>query len=713
MTTLPVRVQGFLSLLVILLSAGVVGATEVYVATNGSDANPGTKARPFASLARARDELRTRRTRKAEPATVWIRGGDYVITSSLELSQADSGTAAAPVKWRAMEGEKVRFLGGVVVTNFQHVTDPDVMKRLGERARGKVWVADLRAAGITELAAMKSRGFGRPTTAAHNELFFEGKPMTLARWPNEPEWQNIAGFPEKNAQPDGHGGRIGSLEEGFIYSGDRPKGWVNPQTAWVHGYWAWDWANSYERVTALDADQRLIRTAAPFGLYGFRKGQRFYFLNVLEELDSPGEYYIDPEKGLLYFWPPEGKSLGAGTRNEAEALVSRLGEPFAKLIEASHITLEGIILEGSRGTAVNIRGGASNEVAGCLIRNTGNYGVVIEGGRGSGVRSCDIVDTGDGGVNLSGGDRKTLTGGGNYVENCRFERQGRWSKCYVPAILIDGVGQRASHNLISDHPHCAILYSGNDHLIEFNEIHHIALETGDVGAIYSGRDYTYRGNQIRHNFIHETGGIGMGSMGIYMDDCVSGTEIFGNVFYKVQRAVFLGGGRDHIVRNNIFVDCNYAVELDGRGLDKSPVWHGMVDDTMRQRLRDIPLQLYRARYPAMKSLDASYGPPEGPPIEGTAFTGVPPAGNVVERNVCAGKWLNVYWNARTSPEMIRIDANLTNATPYFVRAPGAEPHARDFELKKDLPLWNGGFQKLPLEQIGLLEDPLRRNLPKQ
>ncbi len=67
-----------------------------------------------------------------------------------------------------------------------------------------------------------------------------------------------------------------------------------------------------------------------------------------------------------------------------------------------------------------------------------------------------------------------------------------------------------------------------------------------------------------------------------MDDCVSGTEISGNVFYKVQRAAFLGGGRDHQVRNNIFVDCNYAVELEGRGLDPSPVWHGMVDQTMRE-----------------------------------------------------------------------------------------------------------------------------------
>jgi hypothetical protein len=109
---------------------------------------------------------------------------------------------------------------------------------------------------------------------------------------------------------------------------------------------------------------------------------------------------------------------------------------------------------------------------------------------------------------------------------------------------------RASHNLIHNHPHCPILFWGNDHLIEYNDIHHIALETGDVGAIYTGRDYSFRGNRIRYNYIHETGGVGMGSMGVYMDDCVSGTEVYGNVFYKVHWAMFIGGGCDSITGND-------------------------------------------------------------------------------------------------------------------------------------------------------------------
>jgi hypothetical protein len=310
---------------------------------------------------------------------------------------------------------------------------------------------------------------------------------------------------------------------------------------------------------------------------------------------------------------------------------------------------------------------------------------------------------------MNGGDRQTLRPGGHFVENCHFARQGRWSKCYVPAILMGGVGQRASHNLIHDHPHCAILFNGNDHLIEFNEIYHIALETGDVGAIYTGRDYTYRGNRIRYNFIHDTGGVGMGSMGVYMDDCVSGTEISGNVFYKVQRAAFLGGGRDHQVLNNIFVDCNYAVELDGRGLDSSPVWRGMVNQTMRERLTAVPLPLYRDRYPALKTLDRYYGSPGGPAIEGSSFKGVPPENNVVARNVCVGKWLKEYWHA--APGMLLLTNNLTNAAASFLHAPANPPPPADFALTPDSPAWKLGFQLIPLDRIGLYADEVSADLP--
>ncbi len=682
-------------------------ARDLYVAPNGSDKNPGTKGKPFATLERARDEIRGLKAAGAlanTSTTVWLRGGDYLRTNALELTAADSGSPRAPVIWRAFKGETARLLGGRSLHGFQTVTDPAVLARLDSSARGKVMQLNLAALGINDFGEMKSRGFGRATAAAHCELFSGGRPMTLARWPNEGSFEQIAGIPTGHI--DEHGGTLGILEAGFNYSGDRPRHWKETTNLWVHGYWAWDWANSYERVASLDLETHLVKTAAPHGLYGFRKGQRFYFLNVLEELDQPGEWFLDRATKILYFWPPNPISTN---QKSDEVILSLLDQPFLKLNAVSDVTFRGITLEATRGNAIEINGGANNRIAGCVIRNIGNYGVRIDGGLGHGVVGCDVFDTGDGGVSLNGGDRKTLSPGGHFVENCHFQRQGRWSKCYVPSILMDGVGMRASHNLIHDHPHCAILFNGNDHLMEFNEIHHIALETGDVGAIYAGRNYTYRGNRMRYNFIHHTGGVGMGSMGIYMDDCVSGAEIFGNVFYKVQRAAFLGGGRDHQVINNVFVDCNHAVELDARGLDKAPVWHDMVDKTMRKSLSEVPPPLYRERYPDLVALDKYYGPPGGPSIEGAAFTGVPGENNVVATNISVGKWLRVVWHA--TPSMLRLENNLTNAEPKFVTSPSDASGAKDFALQRHSPAWKLGFQKLPVDKIGLYRDELRTQLP--
>jgi hypothetical protein len=151
--------------------------------------------------------------------------------------------------------------------------------------------------------------------------------------------------------------------------------------------------------------------------------------------------------------------------------------------------------------------------------------------------------------------------------------------------------------------------------------------------------------------------------------------------------------------------------MDGRGLDKSPVWYNMVNDTMRKRLAEMPATLYRERYPALKTLDAHYGPPGGPAIEGAAFQGVPPEGNVVARNVCVGKWLEAGWHSTEA--MLRLESNLTNATASLARPVNDASKAADFVLTPDSPAWKLGFQRIPVERIGLRNDEFRAGLARQ
>ena len=643
---------------------------------------------PLASLRDARDQIRILKNenRIAEGGlTVWVKGGDYLLHDTFELSEEDSGTEDRPIVYRACEGETVRLLGGRLVDDFTHVTDSEILERLSSEAREHVLRADLGAHGITDFGQLRSRGFGRTAVPAHLELFLNGEPMTLARYPND-DFLKIAGDPEDCDLTDGHGGKMWNLETGFSYDDDRPEQWKTLKNVWVHGYWGWDWANSFEEIDTLDLERRHIKTKPPHGNYGFRLGHRFYFLNVLDELDAPGEYYVDTEQGILYFWPPEPVE-------NTEVLVSVLERPMVTLEDVSHVTLRGLTFEATRGDVIRMSGGRKNLIAGCTFRNIGSQVITIKGGEAHGVVSCDAWNIGDGAIRMSGGDRKTLTPCGHFARNNHVHHFGRWSRCYTPAISFSGVGFRISHNLIHDAPHIGIIYTANESVIELNEIHHVTMETGDCGSIYTGRDYTARGNVIRHNYIHDTGGYGMGSMAIYLDDCVSGQTIYGNIFARTTRAAFIGGGREVAVENNIFVDCVPAIHVDGRGLSKSEVWHNMIYDTMKERLDEMRHHEppYSERYPELAELDAFYERDDG----------VPPGNLTVARNICVGgQWLDIRWGA--TEEHVTFGENLVDGEPAFVDA-GND----DYRLQDSSPAWQMGFKPIPVEEIGLVEDEFR------
>ena len=89
-----------------------------------------------------------------------------------------------------------------------------------------------------------------------------------------------------------------------------------------------------------------------------------------------------------------------------------------------------------------------------------------------------------------------------------------------------------------------------------------------------------------------------GVRAVYLDDCASGTAIYGNVFLRCTRAVLIGGGRDNRGQNNLFVHCEPAIQLDGRGQRLTEQWRDMVYNTMRPRLEEMHHQepRYAERY---------------------------------------------------------------------------------------------------------------------
>jgi len=664
---------------IVLLAGPALASAEppppktFYVSPSGADQWSGSLPEPnaeksdgpFATLERARDAIRELKKQGPLPSggiVVEFRGGVYEREKAFELTGDDSGAEGSPIVYQGRAGEEVRITGGRRVAGFQPVTDPAVLARLDESARGKVLWADLRTQGIVDLGEVNQNRL---------ELFFRDKPMTLARWPNE-GFVSIVGL--VGGDPVDVRGTKGDKNGKFMYDGDRPSRWKDEGEIWVHGYWFWDWSDQRHKVESIDTEMRIIAVAPPYHHYGYRKGQWFYAFNLLSEIDSPGEWYLDRQTGILYFWPPEPL--------EPNSVVVSVARDLVRLRDASHVSFRNLIFEGARDTAVTIQGGTQNQVIGCTLRNLGSGAVRFSGGTDSGVSGCEIYGLGSGAVTLWGGDRKTLTPARLSAENNHIHDYGRWNRMYCPAVALGGVGNRAAHNLIHDAPHQAISFGGNEHLIELNEIHHVCLESNDAGAIYAGRDWTQRGTVIRHNYMHHvTGFRGHGCVGVYLDDMFSGTTIAGNVFYQVTRAAFIGGGRDNVIENNLFVDCTPAVHIDARGMG----WANYcVHDEMRKNLLAMPYQndLWRSRYP--KLTDVWEDEPAAP------------KGNLVARNACqGGRWDG--FEKRAVP-YVTFEDNLAMDDLGLI-----DPAKMNFQLRDDSPVCQKipGFQRIPFEQMGL------------
>ena len=635
-------------------------SARLYVAPNGSDTAAGTADAPFATIAHARDAARS-----LSGAEIVIGAGDYTLTAPLELGADDSGTDAAATVYAAAPGAKVRLMAGRVIKDWKPVTDAAVLDRMDESARGKVVQVDLKALGLSDFGSPEGGGL---------QLYFQGKPMTLARWPNE-GFVRIVDVVEKDTQIE-HGIK-GSKAGKFIYDGDRPKRWTNEKDAWLHGYWFWDWSDQRQPIASIDTAQSVISLKEPYHGYGYRKGQWYYAFNILCELDTPGEWYLDRDAGVLYFWPPAATDAN-------EAVVSVL--PTAVAVKgASHVTLRGLTIEGTRQNGLTVSDGDNVRIDGCTLRNLDNQGITVDGGKAHVVTNCELYNIGGGGISVSGGDRVTLTPAGHLIENNHIHDYGQWYRMYRAGITLSGVGQRAAHNLIHDAPHIGILFGGNDHTIELNEIHHVCLESNDAGAIYSGRNWTMRGTVIRYNYMHDVDGFEhKGCVGVYLDDMYCGTKIESNVFYKVTMAAFIGGGRDCTIVNNVFVDCNPAIHIDARAMNWAH-YHGdmwVQEAKEKGTLQEIAYNKppYSERYPELVNI-----------IEDQPHA---PKGNLIARNICVGgKWDHLEEVAK---QFLTFKDNILDIDPRFVDAA-----KQDYRLREDSPAFVHGFKAIPIDQIGL------------
>ncbi len=537
--------------------------TIYYIATNGSDSNAGTMEAPFATLEKARDTLRTNKPENGG-AIVYLRGGTYSLSAAFALTAQDSGTAQSPITYRAYGNEKVVLSGGIEIdySKFTPVTGT-MRDKLPTAAREHVLVGDLSQIGIGSFSQIPITNTN--STIAVPMFLFDGKLLNLSRWPNSNislDWPRVntinRGYCTRYPADDSMNG-TGLMK--VSYTDNRPASWSYNLSDIIYlGYWRFDW---YAEALYATLDKTAKTLEAPSAMYYGADGNNrpFRVFNLLEEIDEPGEWYIDRTGGKMYFYPY------ATTSQTPSFRMSKANYDLVTLQNASYITFYGLEVTGGKKRGIVINGGTQNRIDSCDINTFETQGVSITGGSDNGICNSSVYNTGTGGIVLSGGEKTSITPAGNFVTNNRIHDFSFLKESYAPAVNLGGVGNKADHNEIYNAAHQAISFSGVDNVMEYNVLHDVCLNAADMGAIYTGRNLADHGNIIRYNHFYDIGNPSNTSMrpcAIFTDDGSCDLYVYGNVFGEgidACEANKVHGGMRNVFSNNIYIDALQVIRI--------------------------------------------------------------------------------------------------------------------------------------------------------
>ncbi len=665
----------------------------LYVSPAGDDAWSGTLPDPdaegtdgpLATMEGGRDRIRRMKADGeglSEPVTVLLREGTYAVTGPIEFTPRDSGTAACPITYRAYAGEEAVISGGSVITGWER----DDSRHNKTRCRGKLW--------RVRLPETKKGGGWR-----FNQLFVNGQRRPRARIPN------------KGAFLRSDGPISSGNSRGFYFKEGDMRKWERLREAIVVVYHSWETSIHHVRSVDMETSMVTFREPAPWAMGTWERQQRYYVENVFEGLDEPGEWYLNRDTGVLYYYPLRGekmKRLRVVAPRVASTLVELKGDPSRNAF-VEHLRFENLSFLHTNANLRRLRNPGQGEIyqpaqimasgarhlrfTGCEIAHTGAHGIWLGSGcEDNRVQQCHIHDLGGGGVYIGGGwGRHDGTPTRRNLVDNNFIHDGSHLFHGAHGVWIG----RSSYNTVTHNEISNFDYSGiscgwswgfqpssaNHNILDYNYIHHLGNGDGlsDMGGIYTLG--VSPGTTERFNHIHDVysyAHVSHGS-GIYPDEGSSEILIENNVVHRVRTCpLFQHYGKNNIVRNNILA-------FGGKG------------------------QLQRCR--------------EDKPCHYVA------EGNIVYADIprmLAGVWKNgdwklgrnVYWSTAGEPTFAGMDfatwqakgndADSIVADPLFVN-----PEKGDFRLEPNSPALRLGFQPIDLDKTGLYGDKAWVDLPKR
>jgi hypothetical protein len=715
---------------------------EFYVAESGNDGNPGTKERPLASLARAQELVRLIDKRGKTPITVWVRQGTYYLQKPLVFEPNDSGTTECPVRYAAYPGEEVTLSGGRrLICRWAPYKDGIMMCTLPRRNGGE-----------------------EPFT----QLFIDGKRQIRARYPkydsqNPLVWGNgyinVAAAAEPWPPTQFH------FDPG-TFTKNR---WSKPELAIVQMFPLDYWGTLQWQVKDVDWDAHVVKlgwggfrvNALEFGIAatGLGKSQlyakeskgdtfhsRFYIENVFEELDSPGEWYLDSDREILYYKPAPGVDLRQA-KVEVPLLERVVEFRGSQQCPVKFIHLSGFRIAHTvstflkqyeapsrgdwtihRGGAILIEGAEDCTIDKCFFDAVGGNGVFINNyNRGVRVYGNKFTESGDSAVCLVGSEN--LIQGTNHpvpsenlISNNLIHDCGVFGKQIAGVFISVTLRNTISHNLIYNLPRAGICVNdgwGGGHIIEFNEIHDTVRETTDHGPFNSwGRGRFWCFEQNHGDFSHSSGyhENEAGYVFYYPEEDGYITEIRNNYFHedpsKSMHGMDFDDGSSHYhIHNNLCVGLSMTQSPgDYRTVENNifvhpsnpPRFWSSYERNHDRFNRNIIVISTNTSNKSGNFYEIGGAPLHGPFVEemdyNLFFADVGQFSAAYRRReIQTSRYSLEQWQA------LGYDLHSVFADPMFV-----DPDKRDYRVKSDSPAIKLGFKNFDLNEVGLLPD-----FPKQ
>ena len=701
----------------------------IYVSPVGNDSNLGTKNSPYLSFEKALEQVK--KYAGKEKVTVWFSSGEYYLNKTIEIGSDYSGTLKYPVLFSALPGEKV------VIKGAQRLEKLD-------------WTAYKN--GIYQAKV--------PSGLSIDQLFINDERQIRARFPN---------YDYENPLRDGKGyhqvtgGTNKRYDKWFSFNPKTfsDKTWAHPETGIVHGFQSHNWGNMQYKIKSVNKEKNRIylneggwQLQRTHGIGGKGKKASYYFVeNIFEELDVPGEWFLDKKSSTLYYYPFKEVKLSEakievpviediiqlkGTKDSPVKNIQFKGFSFT---QSTYTFMESYepVARGDwaihRGGAIFMEGTENCLIEDCNFEYVGGNGVFMSAyNRNNKVSRCRFVHTGESAVCFVGSpeavrfyqtwDDRLIHGKNwnqmrenmdlepgpktpDYPKNCVVENSimhdfGDIGKQVAGVYISMSHKITAAHNTIYNCPRAGICINDGTwggHLIEFNDIWETVRETGEHGPFNSwGRERQWKGGRgTDEHFIKEFAKL----------DAIDNVILRNNRIANYRKSISAG---------------NWTIDLDD-GSSYYEIYNNLnLGSTIK--LRDgMSRKVYNNITVSAVPLGWHVWPKESEDeiyknifvISGAVPGKKAPTKNFI-RDVALPtdvKWStnydnNLYWNIN-HPEDFTItrkanmadwkekgyDLNSTSGNPNFI-----DPINGNFQVKENSPALNLGFKNFPMDEFG-------------